>query len=312
VTAAPKPSGQELKGNDLILRDEERLVIRTPEEYLTAVGMSLECLKADGDSEFVVTRQRLNQWDGKFQVELHLTRRVPIAVTMPALSAARVVIQSIKRVPTVSGGVKRALVLPDMQIGYRRDLKSGALVEFHDRNAIHVAIQIIADVKPDVVVLLGDNLDLPEWSDKYVRSPEMYFTTEPAKLEYTHIIGQIRLAAPNITYLGAATFEAARPREPETAPSPSSPDFALAAGALETIHLLAPLDIETLDLLIRTLRLWGPSNPAALDRARELERLARAIVRWELTRLEGARTSPLYRRAFIEDRWNHYQASPYH
>lgn len=121
-----------------------------------------------------------------------------------------------------------------------------------------------------------------------------------------------RLAAPNITYLGAGTLETARPREPETAPSPSSPDFALAAGALETIHLLAPLDIETLDLLIRTLRLWGPSNPAALDRARELERLARAIVRWELTRLEGARTSPLYRRAFIEDRWNHYQASPYH
>ena len=209
ATDPQRQASREEAGNELILRDEARPAIRTAEEYLQAVGLPLDCLKQDADTEFVVTRQRLNKWptpvgEGRiadlFQVELHLVRRKPVAVAMPALSACNIVIpKPVGRAPAVSDSVQRAVILPDMQIGYRRDLHSGLLTEFHDRNAIDVALQVIADVQPHVVVLLGDNLDLPDWSDKFVRAPEMYFTTEPAKREYAYILGRIRATMPHAT-----------------------------------------------------------------------------------------------------------------
>lgn len=213
--AGPLPAEQSLDGNTQVLRDAPRAQPRTPEEYLTEIGMSLEVLKADGDSEFVVTHQRLNEWgsnlgDGTvgvlYQVELRLVRRQPLAVTMPALSACRVVIPAPKPAPTRGRAtVEKAVVLPDIQIGFRRDLRTGKLLEFHNREAIDVALQIIADVNPDRVVLLGDNLDLPDFSDKFVRTPEMYFTSEPSCREYTWILGRIRALAPRariICHLG--------------------------------------------------------------------------------------------------------------
>lgn len=70
------------------------------------------------------------------------------------------------------------VILPDPQIGYRRT-ESGDLNAFHDEAAIDVALQIVADAKPNHVVTLGDSCDFPEWSSKFVISPEMVLTTQP-------------------------------------------------------------------------------------------------------------------------------------
>jgi hypothetical protein len=53
------------------------------------------------------------------------------------------------------------VVLPDMQIGYYRT-GDGTLAPTHDEAAISIALKVIRDAKPNRIVMVGDNLDLPE------------------------------------------------------------------------------------------------------------------------------------------------------
>lgn len=64
-------------------------------------------------------------------------------------------------------GMKLAVVLPDMQIGYHRNM-DGSVTTTHDESAIDVAHQIMAILEAyhgiDAVINLGDNLDFPGFS----------------------------------------------------------------------------------------------------------------------------------------------------
>lgn len=77
------------------------------------------------------------------------------------------------------GHATTTVVLPDPQIGYRR-LSDGSLVPMHDEDAMSVALQVMRFAKPDKVVNLGDFIDLPEWSSKFLVLPEFVLTTQPA------------------------------------------------------------------------------------------------------------------------------------
>ena len=92
-------------------------------------------------------------------------------------------------------GLKTCVVLPDMQIGYYRD-KSGELTPTHDEAAIALATEIVKDTNPDLVVLVGDNLDLPELG-KYRVTPAFQQTTQAAVDRATEVCALIRAAAPN-------------------------------------------------------------------------------------------------------------------
>jgi hypothetical protein len=61
---------------------------------------------------------------------------------------------------------------------------------------LDIAIQITAHVQPDLVAFLGDDLDLPEWSSKFLVSPEFYFTTQAAVVELSWHYGQTKAVAP--------------------------------------------------------------------------------------------------------------------
>jgi len=91
--------------------------------------------------------------------------------------------------------LKTCVVLPDMQIGFFRN-RDGDLEPTHDEDAISIAIAILKDAKPDLVVLVGDNLDLPELG-KYRLSPAFQQTTQAALDRTTEICAQIRDAASN-------------------------------------------------------------------------------------------------------------------
>jgi len=92
--------------------------------------------------------------------------------------------------------VKTTVILPDPQIGYRR-LASGEMIACHDERAIAVALQIASDVNPDVIVNLGDTLDFPEWSSKFLVLPEFVLTTQPT-LDAAHtFLAEQRAIAPN-------------------------------------------------------------------------------------------------------------------
>lgn len=90
--------------------------------------------------------------------------------------------------------LKRAVILPDPQIGYRQ-LTSG-LDPFHDETAMTVALQIVQDVNPDLIVNLGDFLDFNQFA-RFLQEPRFALTTQPAIDRGYRFLAEQRQAAPN-------------------------------------------------------------------------------------------------------------------
>jgi len=78
--------------------------------------------------------------------------------------------------PSIREGWSRCLVGPDIQIGYLRS-GDGTFEPTHDTLAVDMFIDMIKRVKPATIVLLGDNLDLPEFG-KYRQHPSFQLTTQ--------------------------------------------------------------------------------------------------------------------------------------
>jgi predicted phosphodiesterase len=90
---------------------------------------------------------------------------------------------------------KTAVIVPDIQFGFFRN-KSGALEATHDEKAIALALQMMEDANPDLVVCVGDNLDLPEMG-KYVTYPSYAQTTQASIDRATKFCAEMRQAAPH-------------------------------------------------------------------------------------------------------------------
>lgn len=97
--------------------------------------------------------------------------------------------------PTTPATFKTCVVVPDIQIGYYRD-KDGSLEPTHDEDAISVALGVIKHLKPEIIVCVGDNLDLPEMG-KYLTYPSYAQTTQAAIDRATTFCAEMRMASPN-------------------------------------------------------------------------------------------------------------------
>lgn len=90
---------------------------------------------------------------------------------------------------------KTCIILPDMQAGYFRSIDD-SLVSTHDEKAIDICVSFIKSVKPDLIVMNGDNADLPELG-KYRLTPAFQRTTQ-ATIDYlTVLMARLRDASPN-------------------------------------------------------------------------------------------------------------------
>lgn len=94
------------------------------------------------------------------------------------------------------GKVRRALILNDPQIGFRRRLHTSELHPFHDRRVLDLALQIAQSEQIDHVSYGGDWGDYSEWSGKYLPEPEFFWTTQPALIEQAWWFAQFRAALP--------------------------------------------------------------------------------------------------------------------
>jgi hypothetical protein len=92
-------------------------------------------------------------------------------------------------------GWQTCVVLPDIQIGYFRNA-AGELEPTHDEAALTVALAVTKAAKPSLVVLVGDNLDLPEFG-KYRLSPAFTQTTQATIDRATTLCAEVRRAAPD-------------------------------------------------------------------------------------------------------------------
>lgn len=111
-----------------------------------------------------------------FQIKVWLERKM----TWQSLTPIRM-----EALPAVTGvradkKLKVALLLPDPQVGF---YGFDQVTTTHDRAAMSIALQIASDLKPDVVVAMGDWLDLAEFSDRFPRPPEHMQKTNLALAE---------------------------------------------------------------------------------------------------------------------------------
>ena len=91
----------------------------------------------------------------------------------------------------------KALIIPDVHFGFNRNLHTGEMTPYHDRRALHAALQIATLANPDRIIYLGDNLDFAEFSLRFARTPETYWTTQAAIKEAAWWMTQFHLAAPD-------------------------------------------------------------------------------------------------------------------
>lgn len=113
-----------------------------------------------------------------------VTQAAPIKISVPQVSRGS------------SSEVKRAFIFPDPQIGFRKDIRTGELDPFHDERAMAIALNICKDVKPDIVVNLGDFIDLPNVS-RYEQEPSFYATTQPSIDRAYRFLVEQRMVAPD-------------------------------------------------------------------------------------------------------------------
>lgn len=126
-----------------------------------------------------------------YQIKAYFRKKNPTPI-MPMLQPVEVVIPKTSRKtdPKRSDGIRRALIIPDPQIGFRRRLHTHELVPFHDRRVLCLALQIAEAEQVDSVEFIGDWLDMSEFSTKFTPEPEFYWTTMPALLEAAWWLGQ--------------------------------------------------------------------------------------------------------------------------
>ncbi len=144
-----------------------------------------QTLTKDDDGEATIHDLAAVQFSPKWETgpEWPVVQQGP-AIKLPA----------IKVVGKKTTTFKTCVIVPDIQIGYYRG-RDGSLEPTHDEKAILVALSIIESVKPDIVVCVGDNLDLPEMG-KYLTYPAYAQTTQASIDRATFFCAQMRAMAP--------------------------------------------------------------------------------------------------------------------
>lgn len=94
----------------------------------------------------------------------------------PVVQPADPVIVKVKATPKRKSWGKTAIILPDPQFGFRR-YDDGTLDPFHDEKAISVALQLVKELQPDIIINIGDILDLAEFS-RFVGEASFARTTQ--------------------------------------------------------------------------------------------------------------------------------------
>lgn len=126
-----------------------------------------------------------------YQVKAWLSKINPEPIR-PVLKPIYISVKSISTKQKHDRSLSAALIVPDTQFGFSRDIYSGKLTPFHDRFAINSVLKIAEKYNPETIVFLGDIVDWSGWSDKFIRLPEFYFTSQPALIEASWVMAQFR------------------------------------------------------------------------------------------------------------------------
>jgi hypothetical protein len=186
--------------------------IKTPEELIEHLQLDLSVWKVEKSivNKWEIARRKdtkeLVFEDGKitgeikdrgdftveplYQVKLWLIRIHPEPIE-PVISPINISITRTGIPRSRATERKRCLQICDPHFGYKRDFNTGQLIPFHDRRALSIVLQVAETFLPDVTVWAGDMQDLADWTEKFVRSPDMFHCTQPALVECAWVMGQV-------------------------------------------------------------------------------------------------------------------------
>jgi hypothetical protein len=169
---------------------EKKLTEGPPPSIKEKMGKLADLLERSGINPDEIGKvERINVWQGFLKDENGEAQLVDMAgiVLSPEWAegpqypvvqpAAPTLVRPLKSSKTKTD-TRVTVILPDPQIGYRR--VGEEMIPMHDERAMSIALQIVRDMKPDAIVNLGDFIDLPEWSSKFLVLPEFVLTTQPA------------------------------------------------------------------------------------------------------------------------------------
>jgi hypothetical protein len=192
------------RGNTLLIDLKTRREAWTKDALLKRCGVDTTVWEVD--------KYTINVWEqaskGKdpdelrvvplFQVKLSLIRKVPVQQAYPIIHPVMIpasnlpVAQPRKRTHYAKG---LALVIMDSQNGYKRR-QNGYLDPYHDRRIWDINLKLAAAYRPEKIILVGDMLDVPDWSDRFTRYPDEKGTMQAALDELAWWIAQLRKASP--------------------------------------------------------------------------------------------------------------------
>jgi len=204
IIVMEKNRDESLDTSELIQSDNNLAIIDTTNKQ-KAVDDTLKEFGIDKD-DIIIERFRVGKWGPpekqNAQVRIEAKPRVPQVCQFPEIKAIRPEYSApIKKVAKSRKKLKRALIVPDSQIGYNRvDVHKNVLQPYHDFRAMDLLVQIAADIKPDVIIMLGDMLDLPNFG-RFAKSPEMLFTVQPSLNTLRLFIDDLRAHTPEMVYI---------------------------------------------------------------------------------------------------------------
>lgn len=174
---------------------------RSEEDLLERFGFDPE--------EWVIYGAVPNMWGNpsnpNAQAKLKLAKKNPVALEFEPIKPIRASFPSSfkypHRTPQNSTGVRTEVDIADTHFGFRRDEKSGKLEPIVDRKALDIVFQLISKVRPQKINILGDLLDLPDFSDKFVRRPEFANLTQEALIEAHFFLSRLRQLCPDAEIL---------------------------------------------------------------------------------------------------------------
>lgn len=113
----------------------------------------------------------------------------PVVQPAPKVKMPTRAVKPLKVLPSF----KTAVVIPDIQAGYYRG--PDGLVSTHDEGALDITLAVVRAEDPDLIVLVGDNADFPEFG-KYRLTPAFERTTQATIDRLGLLVAQLRDAAP--------------------------------------------------------------------------------------------------------------------
>lgn len=195
VSPFAKTADELIKSNKIDMK-EWQLVKQEPRNWqvVTKLRDAKKTIVKDTQKEKVVHLQDIVVRVPIFYLSTNFIRRNPQPIS-PTIQPVSIEIPKYR--PTTSKtAVKRALILADPQIGFRRRLHTGELLPFHDRRVLDIIWQVLQHEHFDYVGYIGDVNDWSEWS-KYRQEPEFYWTTQPALIETAWWLAKYRQSQPH-------------------------------------------------------------------------------------------------------------------